>query len=102
MDRKVISREIQRILEKINREDGLGLEISEHTIIIGEFSRFDSLAFLDLISGLEEWIAHSLGVFISVVSEEENFDPDGPFGTAGRLADYLSERLENETQVNPL
>lgn len=98
--REKISHVILKILEKINKEEGLGLEVSEETIIIGESSKLDSMAFLDLISAIEEWMDHTFGMFISISSDEENFEPDGPFGNAGRLADYLTEVITKEG-LNP-
>ena len=58
------------------------------------------MAFLDLINAIEEWMDNTLGMFISISSDEENFEPDGPFGNAGRLAEYLTEMIKKEG-LNP-
>ena len=73
------------------------MDVNEELVIIGESSLFDSLAFLDLVARIEEWMDETFELFVSLAGDEEDFNPDGPFGTVNSLAEYVTELVNRET-----
>lgn len=96
MTRDPIVRAIFKALEQLDGEMELGLAISENTVIVGDDSALDSMAFLNLIGMLEEWIADEHGLFVGIISEEEEFAENSPFGKVKDLADYLEKLISRE------
>lgn len=88
------------IIDRIRSEMDLEMEITTDLVIIGESSLFDSMAFLDLIAGIEEWMDEKYELYISLAGDDEDFSPDGPFGRVDRLAQYVTDLVKKE-RVDP-
>ena len=86
------------ILAKINEEMNLGLTVSKEMPLIGGDSGIYSVGFLNMISLVQEWLEEEYQVFSSVIAPDENFDPNGTFGSVGRFADYLVQLIEMEQE----
>lgn len=100
--KNLILQAIFKALEQLDQEMELGLSISEDTVIVGNGSALDSMAFLNLTGMLEEWISDEFGLFIGIISEEEEFNENSPFAKVKGLADYLEKLIARElaTQEN--
>lgn len=94
--REKVRNAVFECLNNLKEEAGLPLELDEQTIIIGEDSLFDSMAFLDLVGMLEDWIDEEFDLFIGLTDDEEDFEPDGPFGNVNNLVDHLVNLVSKE------
>lgn len=90
---------ILNIIDPIAAELDPTIEVNEDLVIIGDASPFDSMAFLDLMSGIEEWMDDTFFLYISLADDDEDFHPDGPFGTVQRLAAYVTDIVNRETAL---
>jgi acyl carrier protein len=90
---------IQKCLIALNAERGEDeqIAISEDTPLLGGESELDSLAFVSLVSDLEERLHEATGQDIVLVGE---LDPDGghPFRSVSALADRIVELAAESTQ----
>ncbi len=90
---------IQKCLIALNAERGedAQIAISEDTPLLGGESELDSLAFVSLVSDLEERLHEATGQDIVLVGE---LDPDGdhPFRSVSALADRIVELAAESTQ----
>jgi len=87
---ETVLKKVLGFVGKLKEETGLEIEVSEKTVIIGSGSQFDSMTFLDLVGMIEEWIDEEFDLFVSVASDDDDFEPDGPFGNVRRLSDHLT------------
>lgn len=89
VEKSTVVERIRAILDRINEEMELAVPVSEETPLIGGESGLDSVAFLNMIGLIEEWLEEEYDLFIAVISPDEDFSPAGTFGSVGRLAEYL-------------
>lgn len=94
-----VTQSVLGFVSQLKKEMDLDIEVSEETVIIGEGSEFDSMVFLDLIGLIEDWIDVKFDLYISVASDDEDFDPDGPFGNVKRLSVYLTGLINSEKTI---
>ncbi len=94
---------IANIIDNIAKDLDLELTVSDDLVIIGESTVFDSMAFLDLVNGIEEWMDETFELYVSIATDDEDFRPDGPFGNVKRLAGYVAELInrKNVDQQQP-
>lgn len=87
---------IRACLDTVDRERPAGerLTLDEHTALLGEGSRLDSLEFVSFITDLESRLAKRTGRDLALVATALSTD-DHPFEDVGRLADHLVRRLEH-------
>jgi acyl carrier protein len=90
---------IQQCLVALNaeRKEDEQIAIGEDTPLLGGESQLDSLAFVSLVSDLEERLHDATGQDIVLVGE---LDPDGghPFRSVAALADRIIEMVAESTQ----
>ena len=92
LKRAEVSDMIQQCLIALNAERGEDeqIAIGEDTPLLGGESQLDSLAFVALVSDLEERLHQTIGQEIELVGE---LDPDGshPFRAVSALTDRIIE-----------
>lgn len=64
------------------------IEPKEDTVILGPNSGFDSLAFVHLVSAIEDWIDDNYDIMIVLADEQAIGNPEGPFQSVGALANH--------------
>ncbi len=98
LKRAEVSNLIQQCLIALNAERGEDeqIAIGEDTPLLGGESQLDSLAFVALVSDLEERLHQLTGQDIVLVGE---LDPDGghPFRNVSTLADRIIEMAAEST-----
>ena len=72
--------------------NGVPLQKSPDTPLLGGDSGMDSLTFVNLVVALEEQIQNNLGKAVVLVDENSMSLQEQPFQTVGTLTDYV-ERL---------
>ncbi|MBC8552742.1 MAG: hypothetical protein H8D23_24210 [Candidatus Brocadiales bacterium] len=70
---------------------------SSETIIIGPSGTIDSLGLMILITAIEKNIDDSFGITITLFDEHTNLDGNSPFKNVGILTEYISARLQKES-----
>jgi len=69
------------------------LPASRDTVLMGEKGRLDSLGLINLLVGVEDRLATTLGRRVMVFDETLLADPEGPLSTVGALADHIAAGL---------
>jgi len=67
---------------------------SHSTVIVGAGGRLDSLGFVNFVVLLEQKCEEQTGIAISLTEAAQSRAAD-PFGTAGALAEFVSELLDS-------
>jgi hypothetical protein len=81
---------------KASMAKGRTFEIGPNLALMGKESAFDSLAFVSFIVTVEEQVYNVTGKTISLVDDKAFSSKNSPFQTAGTLASYISEKIDNE------
>jgi acyl carrier protein len=86
--REVVYRAVDQVNELLLDEDVLTKE--DTTILLGEDSKLDSMAFVNFLVALEEELAKAAGVDLNLMEElvPENVDPP-PWSTVIELVEFL-------------
>ena len=69
------------------------LPASPDTVLMGEQGHLDSLGLINLLVGVEDRLATTLGRRVKVFDEALLADPSGPLSTVGALADHIATGL---------
>ena len=62
---------------------------SPSTVLLGDDSKLDSLAFINFILAVEERVRERLGDKLSLVNQDSMSSTDGPFQTVEKLAQFI-------------
>ncbi|MBI5116009.1 acyl carrier protein [Candidatus Poribacteria bacterium] len=89
-------RTIFRAVDEYNRglSEGGPLEKSLDKVLFGKSGRLDSLGLVNFIVLIEEKIEEEYGMAIVIADEKAMSQKRSPFKTIGRLAEYVSQLLE--------
>lgn len=98
VEKNEVVKGIWAILAKLNEEMDLALTVSAEMPLIGGESGIDSVAFLNMISLIEEWLDRKYGCYSPIIAPDENFSPTGTFGSIDRLAEHLVKLIEEERE----
>jgi acyl carrier protein len=84
-------------IDEVNEQsmDGVLLEKTPDTRLLGGKGGVDSLTFVNLIVALEEQIQNSLGKSVVLVNEDTMSLREHPFRTVGTLASYVETIVAN-------
>ena len=83
-------------IDKFNNEysDGIQLEKSSHTVLLGQGSKLDSLSLINLIIAVEQNVEDKFDITITLAHERAMSQQISPFRTVDSLADYIEMILE--------
>ena len=91
---KLIKDEIGYINESFKLKKSI--EPNENTVILGPNSSFDSLAFVHLVSAIEDWMDDNYDIMIVLADEKAVVNPNGPFNNVGTLATHTVNLVNAE------
>ena len=98
------NREIQEAVYDAVREineqadEKMRLELSSHTILIGDGSMLDSIGLVTLIVTAEQNIEDRFDVSLTLADEKAMSQKQSPFRTIGSLIDYIEVLLNDENK----
>ena len=102
------SGDVRQVVELVLREiaETQGFEIPAGPIpddfrLIGSKSALDSMAFVMVTAGIEQWLAERHDLSITIVSEKAMSMRNSPFRTVEALADYVGELIRETTESAP-
>jgi len=91
--REDILRLVQTAIDNVNAQcdDGVRLEKTPDTDLLGSDQGVNSLTFVNLIVAIENEILNRLGKSVVLVDEDSMALQEQPFRTVGTLADYVEK-----------
>jgi|APSaa5957512622_1039677.scaffolds.fasta_scaffold77594_2 acyl carrier protein len=98
------NREIQEAVYDAVREineqvdEKMRLELSNHTILIGDGSMLDSIGLVTLIVTAEQNIEDRFDVSLTLADEKAMSQKQSPFRTIGSLIGYIEVLLNDENK----
>ncbi len=84
---------VKRIVYAVMRESGIAT-YSPGTVLIGNMSALDSLAFVDFIVAVEHKVRSEFGVALTLTNDRAFSRTQNPFETVGSLVDYIVELVD--------
>jgi acyl carrier protein len=94
---------VDLIIKKLGDLDPLGPaaqpDLHEGTVLLGADGVFDSLGLVTLLIDVEEAIAETTGVEITLSDDRAVSARSSPFRTVGTLADYVQNLLRRHAAV---
>lgn len=94
-NRETALRLVREAIAEVNRMSDAGAEISpaEGTVLLGEGSALDSLAFVNLMVAVDSRVSEHTGREIALMDLIDADAASSPIRTVGMLADYVAGRL---------
>jgi acyl carrier protein len=90
----ILNEAIEELNEQLEEDKQLVCEPSER--LIGSKGKLDSLAFVTLVSIIEDRLFDDLGLSIQLVSDKAFSKERSPFYSVGSLCDFIEELIAEE------
>lgn len=100
-DQNQIIDNLYQVIDTLNRQlhPDQRLEKSPDTVLIGERGRLDSLGLVSFIVAVEQKIEEVFRTTIILTDDSLIADENGPFRTLGRLAEFISAKIKDQSSA---
>jgi D-alanine--poly(phosphoribitol) ligase subunit 2 len=90
---------VEKVHDLVSHEAATQPGFTEDTVLLGADGQFDSLGLVTLLIDVEDTIAETTGVEITLSDDRAVSSRSSPFRTVGTLADYVINLLGRHAAV---